>query len=324
MTVIRSLTLWYLLLLAQTVQAEWPINVITALSQEDPVYKGLQHFKEAVERRTEKEVTVRIFYGSQLGSDEDILEQARAGANVAVLIDGGRLSVYTKELGILAGPYLVSGAAQSRELVTSPLFETWVQALRESAGLQVLSFNWWQGERHMLTQKPIYTPADLVGVRVRTIGAPMFLETVAAMGASPTPISWAEIYPGLQQKVIDGAEAQHPASFSSRLYEVITHITKTGHINLMTGLVSGTRWFDKLPAHLQVVVREEALAAGDYATQLTLSALNDYETRMRAEGVTINEIDTTPFEQATAHVYEKLGYTEIRNQVHRQLKKTAD
>ncbi len=315
----KFLMVWTLMLLTAAAQADWPINVITALSQEDPVYKGLQHFKEGVERRTRQEVTVRIFYGSQLGSDEDILEQARAGANVAVLIDGGRLSVYTKELGILAGPYLVTGAAQSRELVTSPLFETWAQALKHSAGLQVLSFNWWQGERHMLTQKPVTKPADLTGVRVRTIGAPMFLETVSAMGASPTPISWAEIYPGLQQKVIDGAEAQHSASFSSRLYEVVTHITKTSHINLMTGLVSGSRWFDKLPAHLQKIVREEALAAGDYATQLTLSALSGYEAEMRARGVTISEIDTAPFIEATAGVYEKLGYTEIRRQVQRQL-----
>lgn len=303
--------------------ADWPLNVITALSQDDPMYQGLLQFQERVAKRTDGKVTVRIFYGSQLGSDEDILEQARAGANVAVLVDAGRLSVYTKPLGILAAPYLVKGAEESRQLVTSPLFESWVKDLRQAADLQILSFNWWQGERHLLTHKRVRTPADLAGVRLRTIGAPMFLETISAMGATPTPIAWAEVYPALQQEVIDGAEAQHPATYGARLYEVISHITKTGHINLMTGLVAGAGWFDKLPEHLQKIVREEATVAGDYATQRTLAALDDYEQKMREAGVNIDAIDAAPFEQATASVYEELGFSDIRKQVNRELRKSA-
>lgn len=299
---------------------DWSINVITALSMDDPMYQGLLHFKKNVEANTDGQVTVRIFYGSQLGSDEDIIEQARAGANVAVLIDGGRLSVYANELGILGAPYLVRGHQEARALVTSPLFQQWADKLEVNAGLHILSFNWWQGERHLLTHKPIHTPADLNGVRLRTIGAPVFIETVRAFGATPTPMAWAEVYPALQQKVIDGAEAQHQATYGARLYEVISHITKTGHINLITGLVTSADWFDRLPAPYQAEVIKAAVAAGDHATTITAASEAHSEQNMREAGVTITTPELAPFEQASQAVYHKLGYSELKQAVERTLR----
>ncbi len=84
-------------------------------------------------------------------------------------------------------------------------------------GHQILSFNWWQGDRHLLTNKPIKVPADLAGIRMRTPGAPVWMETIRAMGATPTAMGWGEVYPALQQKVIDAAEAQHPPRRMARV-----------------------------------------------------------------------------------------------------------
>ncbi len=283
------------------------------------MYKGLTRFKESVEKRTDGKLEIKIFTGSQLGKDEDVLEQARAGANVAVLVDGGRLATFVPELGILGAPYIVSGYDSSLQLVTSDLFNQWADKLRTASGHQILSFNWWQGERHLLTNKAIKTPADLDGVRMRTPGAPVWLETIRAMGATPTPLGWTEVYTGLQQGVIDAAEAQHPATYGSRLYEVIDHVTKTGHINLITGLVGSAAWFDGLPADVQKILQEEALSAGDFASRLTQESLADYEAKMREKGVVIDEIDVTPFREATEVVYTKLGYEELLKQVKAEL-----
>jgi tripartite ATP-independent transporter DctP family solute receptor len=268
--------------------------------------------RDEVAKRSNNQLTIRIFPGSQLGKDEDVLEQARAGANVAVVVDGGRLAVFVKEFGILSAPYIASGFPQIRKVVTSPMFEEWVQQLRKTSGHQVLSFNWWQGERHLLTNKPVTVPADLAGVRMRTPGAPVWMETIRAMGATPTPMAWGEVYPALQQKVIDAAEAQHPATFGSRLYEVTKHLTKTAHFNLITGIVTSAQWFDKLPADLQKILREESLAAGDFASQLTQDSLVGLEAEMKAKGMVIAEIDKTPFINATKSVYDKLGYGELK------------
>lgn len=301
-------------------QAQWSLNLITSLTTEDPMYKGLLQLKDAVETGSDGELTIRIFVGSQLGNDEDILEQARAGANVAVLVDGARLAIYTPELGILGAPYLSSGYDEIRKLVTSDLFNEWSDDLRQASGHQILSFNWWQGERHLLTSKPVTVPADLSGVRMRTPGAPVWLETIRGLGATPTPLAWSEVYSALQQDVIDAAEAQHPSSYNAHLYEVISHITKTGHINLITGLVCSAEWFDALPEHLQTLLLDSALQAGDYASTLNGELLDSIEAQFREAGVTITEIDVTPFRESTRGVYEKLGYTELRERVEAVLK----
>ena len=295
--------------------ADYTLSINTALTTEDPLYKGLESFRDAVAQRSNGALEVKLFPNSQLGPDEDVLEQARAGAPVAVVVDGGRLANFVKEFGVLGAPYLASGYEGIRKVVTSDMFEEWVQKLRDASGHQVLSFNWWQGERHLWTAEPVTTPADLAGNRMRTPGAPVWVETVTAMGAVPTPMPFAEVYSALEQKVIDSVEAQLPAGNGAKLFEVTKHLAKTGHINLITGLVTSAAWFDSLPPDLQTILREEALKAGDVASYGTQEALAQIEADLKAAGMTVNEVDVTPFKEATAGVYDKLGYGELRDQV---------
>jgi tripartite ATP-independent transporter DctP family solute receptor len=301
--------------------AQTVLNVNTALTTDDPMYAGLERMKANVEKRTAGKLAIRIYPGSQLGKDEDVLEQARAGANVAVLVDGGRLAPFVKEFGIMGAPYLVDNFDQVLRLTGSPLFKGWVDKLRNAANLQVLAFDWFQGHRHVLTNVSVKTPADLKGVRMRTPGAPVWLETVRAMGATPTGMPWSEVYSALQTKVIDGAEAQHPAVYGARLYEVVKVITKTEHIYLITGIVTSRTWFDKLPADQQAVLLEESVAAGKWASEKTIESLADYEKKLREKGVSVVEIDKTPFKNATAGVYATLGYTDLRRDVDKALGK---
>ena len=293
----------------------YTLNVSSSLTAEDPLFKGLNQFKAEVERRSEGQILVKLFPSSQLGPDEDVLEQARSGAGVAVVVDGGRMAPFVKEFGILGAPYVANNFDEMRKVVTSPLFETWAQKLRTASGHQIFSFNWYQGERHLLTNKPVKVPADLSGVRIRTPGAPVWLETVRGLGGTPTPMPWAEVYSALQMKAIDGAEAQDPATYGQRLYEVIKYITKTGHIQLITGLVGSRIWFDKLPPNLQAIIREESLKAGDTGSKATIDSIKNFEKLMTEKGVTISEVDIKPFVASTAFVYEKLGYTDLRKQV---------
>jgi tripartite ATP-independent transporter DctP family solute receptor len=295
--------------------ADYTLSINTALTTTDPLYKGLESFRDAVAERSKGALGVKLFPNSQLGADEDVLEQARAGAPVAVVVDGGRLAVFQKEFGVLGAPYLASGYEDVRKVVTSPLFEEWVKKLHDTSGHQVLSFNWWQGERHLWTTKPVTGPADLSGLRMRTPGAPVWVGTVAAMGATPTPMPFSEVYSALEQKVIDAVEAQLPAGYGAKLFEVTKHVTKTGHINLITGIVTSAPWFDSLSPELQTILREEALKAGDLASHGTEDALAQIEKDLVAAGMTISDIDTAAFKSATAGVYDKLGYGELRDQL---------
>ncbi len=293
--------------------ADYTLSVNTALATSDPLYKGLESFRDNVATASNGAIEVKLFPNSQLGSDEDVLEQARAGAPVAVVVDGGRLAAFVNEFGVLGAPYLASGYDGIRKVVVSDQFEEWIQKLHDTSGHQVLSFNWWQGERHLWTKNEVNTPADLNGNRMRTPGAPVWVETVTAMGAVPTPMPFAEVYAALEQSVIDSVEAQLPAGEGAKLYEVTSVLTKTGHINLITGLVTSGPWFDSLPADLQQVLRDEALKAGDVASYGTQDALAAIEAKLVEAGMTVNDIDVTPFRDATSGVYEKLGYGELRD-----------
>lgn len=295
--------------------ADYVLNVNTALTTGDPLYRGLEAFRDQVAARSGGRLEVALFPNSQLGPDEDVLEQARAGAPVAVIVDGGRLAVFVPEFGVLGAPYLAEGYEGIRRVVTSDLYDGWVEALRQASGHQVLSFNWWQGERHVVMDRAVAAPADLAGVRMRTPGAPVWTETVRAMGAVPTPMPYAEVYSALQQNVIDAVEVQLPALWGSRLHEVAPQITKTGHISLITGMVTSAIWYDSLPEDLRAILSEEALAAGDLASRGTEAALAEIEANLTAAGATITEIDLTPFRNATAGVYDALGYGALRDQL---------
>ncbi|MDR1828398.1 MAG: C4-dicarboxylate TRAP transporter substrate-binding protein [Methylobacteriaceae bacterium] len=313
-------TIFYAALIASTaigqaMAADFTLNVNTALTTDDPLYKGLETFRDEIAKRSEGKIEIKLFPNSQLGSDEDVIEQARAGAPVAVVVEGGRLANYVKEFGIMTAPYIAKSYEGVRKVTVSPLFAEWEKKLHDTAGLQVLSFNWSQGERQVIMNKPVKTPADLAGVRMRTPGAPVWIETVRAMGATPAPMPYSEVYSAMQQQVIDAVEAQIPAAYGSKLQEVAKHITKTHHIFLITGLVASGGWYDSLPDNLKTIVREEALKAGDVASYGTRDSIAGLEKKMEEAGVTFHEIDVEPFRKATEVVYDKLGYGELREQI---------
>ncbi|WP_447893660.1 C4-dicarboxylate TRAP transporter substrate-binding protein [Vreelandella sp. GE22] len=304
-----------LVLASSSAYAEHQLNLSIALSPQDPIAQALDEAKAAIEERSDGELTIQIFPNSQLGSDEDVVEQIRSGANIAILIDAGRLSEYQPELGILSAPYLVEDPQDYAQITSSPLYNDWVEGLADQSGLRLLNYNWFQGSRQMLTQNEVNTPEDLSGVRVRTINSPVWVKTIEAMGATPTPLPWSEVYSALQLGSIDGAEAQLTAAEGQNLHEVITHIAMTNHIHLMTGIATSDQWYQSLPEELRTILDEELLKAGDEASTAIAEAQAAVQERMEAEGVTFTEIDRELFRERVDSVYEELGYDEYRDQL---------
>lgn len=300
----------------------YTLKLGTALTDGDPIYEGLKDFSEAVKERTDGKVTVEIFGSGSLGEDNDIIEQAKTGANVAVVVDSGRLADMVPEIGILTAPYIVDNFDEANKVAQSDLFKGWSDKLATDNNLQILSFNWYQGERHMLTNKPIETPEDLEGLKIRTMGSPVALATMESLGMSPAGIAWTEVYPGLQQGVIDAAEAQHPATYGANLHEVVDYLTKTRHFQLITGIVAGADWMSNLPSDYQKIIYEEAQKQGEIASENTVKSLEEYEQKLIDEGVTVNEVDVAPFKEKTNAVYEEFdGYTELHEKINKILGK---
>ncbi|WP_238367242.1 C4-dicarboxylate TRAP transporter substrate-binding protein [Mesobacterium pallidum] len=294
------------LALAAGAQAETTLRIGTVLAPNDPMGQGLDKFAAEVAEATGGEVVVEIFHNSQLGDTTEMLDQARAGANVGTVTDVARLSSFVPSLAIMSAPFLFDTYEQADKFALSDEYLAWGDELAEKAGLVMLASNWYQGARHALTQKPISGPADLAGVRMRTIGAPVWIETIRAMGAEPTPIAWGEVYSALQLGSIDAAEAQPTAIWGAKLYEVIENVTKTGHIQLVTALVISADSWDELSDENKAIVRNLAVENGRYASGLTIEQGEEALAKVAEAGVTVSEVDLAPFKEAVAKVYTML------------------
>lgn len=282
----------------------------TVLAPDDPMGQGLEKFKTEVETATNGEVLVQVFHNSQLGDTTEMIDQARAGANVGTVTDVARLSSFVPSLAIMSAPFLFDTYDDADRFALSEDYLRWGEELKDASGLVMLASNWYQGPRHLLTQKPISGPADLAGVRMRTIGAPIWIETIRAMGAEPTPIAWGEVYSALQLGSIDAAEAQPTAITGAKLHEVVKNVTKTGHIQLVTALVVSAEAWDQISPEHQAIVRDLAVENGRYASQLTIDLGEQALADVAAVGVDVADVDLAPFKQAVSGVYELLDLQE--------------
>ncbi len=299
----------------------YTLRISTVIGSADPLFKGFKSFAEAVGKRTNGKVQASVYPDAQLGQDEDVMEQALLGTDVAFNTDAGRLGVRIKEMGIVLAPYLFDTPADARKFLVSDLFKKWQQRLEAEHNLTLLSLNYYVGGRNFITKTPIKSPDDLKGKRIRTPGAPVWQETIRSFGATPVALPWVETYPAFQQGVIDGAEAQHPATYGAKLHEGGKYITLTNHILLMNGLVVGTKWFKKLPEDYQKVLVEECIKAGDLTTEMVVASEKDYEKKMQAEGAKVNSIDTAPFKAMAENAYVKLGFVDLRKEISKILGK---
>lgn len=292
---------------AVTAQAQTTLRLGTVLAPSDPMGQGLDKFKTDVEAATKGAVKVDVFHASQLGDTTEMLDQARSGANVGTVTDVARLSSFVPSLAIMSAPFLFDTYDQADKFALSKEYLGWGEELKDKASLVMLASNWYQGPRHVLTQKPIAGPADLSGIRMRTIGAPVWIETIRAMGAEPTPMAWGEVYSALQLGTLDGAEAQPTAITGAKLFEVIKNVSKTGHIQLVTALVIGAETWDDISPENQKIVRDLAVENGRYASKLTIDLGVKSMEQVAAAGVTISDVDLAPFKAAVKPVYAKLN-----------------
>ena len=292
--------------------AEIKFALSTSQNATDPLAIAMEEAAVRIEERTNGEIDVTVYPSSQLGSDNDVLEQIRNGAAIAVLVDAGRLAPFKKELGILSAPYLVDDWTQYAAITASEPYLAWVEDLAATSGLRLLNYNWFQGTRQMFTKAPVSAAADLSGVRVRTIDAPGWLATVNAMGATAVPMAWSEVYSALQLGAIDGAEAQLTGAYGIKLHEVTGNLAFTNHVQLVTGLTTSEQWFKSLTPEQQAILTEELAQAGDDASAATVAKGEEVLAEMKAGGMTVNEVDPEEFRTLTAGVYAELGLEEAR------------
>jgi TRAP-type C4-dicarboxylate transport system substrate-binding protein len=296
------------------------LKMSTQLNDTSPMVDGFKEWAKAVEERSGGRLKIQVFTSASMGSDEDVIELALLGVNVAVLTDGGRMANYAKEIGIIGMAYIADNYDELRRITETPTFAAWDEELVRNK-MRILSYNWYDGPRNFYTNKLVERPGDLRGLRIRTPGAPVWARSVASLGATPIAMPWPDSYNALQSKSIDGVEVQSTSGYPARMYEVTTNIAKTEHFQLANFIMVGEKWFSTLPEDLKTILKEECKKAAVANAAKILDKAGEYEKLMAEKGMRFNEVDKDAFRAASEAAYKDLGFLELRNKIWREIGK---
>jgi tripartite ATP-independent transporter DctP family solute receptor len=303
-------------------QAKHSLKFNHVLGPKEPYHDGFLAWAKAVEARTKGGLKIDVFHSAQLGKEEDILEQIRAGANIGQNTDSARMGNYVPGIAVMNGPYFAETLEEVAKLRKAPTVVKWNQELADKFGFKVLSFSWVQGYRHFYTNKPIRKPEDLKGLRIRTPPAPIWQESIRALGATPVAMAFTEMYPGLQQRAIDGVELVYNNIPGGKFYEVLKFSNETRHIMLINFEVVSAKWFNSLPKDYQQILVEECDKAGEATSRRIFQLEDQVEADLKKRGMTIVEdVDLAAFRKAGEKAYEALNIQDAKRQVHKEIGK---
>lgn len=303
-------------------QQKFNLKFNHVLGPKEPFHDGFMAWSKAVEARTKGGLKIDVFHSAQLGKEEDIIEQIRQGANLGQNTDSARMGNYVPGIAVMNGPYFVETLEDVAKLRKAPTVIKWQDELASKHGLKVVSFSWVQGYRHFFTNKPVKTPDDLKGLRIRTPPAPIWQESIRALGATPVAMAFGEMYPGLQQRAIDGVELVYNNIPGGRFYEVLKFANETKHIMLINFEVVSAKWFDSLPKDYQAALLEEADKAGEATSKEIFRLEGEVEQQLKGRGMTIVEdVNLDAFRKAGEKAYEVLNILEAKKAVHKEIGK---
>lgn len=242
-------------------------------------------------------VQLRIFPGSQLGSDTDVLGQLRSGAVQFFTLSGLILSTLVPAAAINGVGFAFKDYGQVWGAMDGRL-GAYVRAEIGRHGLLAMERIWDNGFRQTTTStRPIVTPADFAGLKMRVPVAPLWTSMFQALGAAPTSINFSEVYSALQTHVADGEENPLAVIYTAKLYEVQKYCSLTNHMWDGFWMLANPRAFDRMPQDAQEVVARELNRAA-LEQRADVAKLNaDLQGRLTKAGMAFNAVDPAPFRE---------------------------
>jgi len=269
-----------------------------------PNTAAMDRFAELVEASTNGEINVDVFHGGVLGSQPDALEQVRIGAIEVGNFNLGPIGPMVKEANLVSLPFIFKSVPHMFRVLDGEAGQT-ISAAMGDAG--ILPLAWIDaGARSFYTQKPINTPADVEGLKIRVMNNNLYTSMISAMGGNPSPMAFSEVQQALKTGVVDGAENNFPSFKNVGHYEVTTHYSLSEHLIIPECICVNTKKFNALSADMQAAVRESAEAAALYQRELWSVQSEQARKDVEAAGIKVNEVaDKGPFQAAMVSVYDE-------------------
>jgi len=212
------------------------LKLAHGLDVEHPVHKAMAYLAEEVARKSAGKMRVDIYPSEQLGSERECLELVQLGILSMTKSSSGPMEGFVPAMKVFGLPYLFRDADHMWQVFLGPIGRE-ILAAGIPKGLQGLCFYDAGARSFYTTTRAVRSPADLEGMKIRVMKSEMAMRMIEAMGGSPTPIDWGELYTALQQGVVEGAENNRPTFFVSRQYEICRFYTLDEHLRLPDVLV---------------------------------------------------------------------------------------
>ena len=273
------------------------IRVAHGQNEEHPQHKALEEFEKYVEEKTNGALDVQLFPNELLGASAQALELCQTGAIDLVIASLGNLEAFEDSYTALNLPYIMDSTEHYHEVmndeeIMGPIYES----TRESGFIGLTWFD--AGVRNVYTtKKVINTPEDLKGLKIRVQTSPTNVKMLQALGASPTPMSFGEVYTGLQQSVIDGAENNELALINNKHGEVAKHYSYNMHAMLPDLLIVNARLLDELPKEQAQAIIDGAKLANEYEVDAWEQAATEAKQKAEEMGVNFYYPDIKPFQE---------------------------
>ncbi len=268
---------------------------------------GAEQFKKLVEEKSGGEMKVNIFPQAQLGGERDLAEGVRMGTIEMSSVAAGNMAGFVPELQVFGVPFLFQTREQVYSVLDGPVGKDLADIML-GKGFVNLSI-WEVGFRNITNNiRPVKTPDDMKGLKIRVQESKIWIEFMKSLGAIATPIPFGELYTALQQKVVDGQENPVATIYSMKFYEVQKYLSLTGHTYEPALVVANPKWFNGLDPKHQAILKEAAMEAAVFQRQKLAELDRERFEVIRKAGVEVVENpDKAAFAKATEDLHKVLA-----------------
>ncbi|HSH09905.1 MAG TPA: TRAP transporter substrate-binding protein [Oceanipulchritudo sp.] len=287
-----------------------------ALDQEHPVHVAMEFMAQRAAELSGGKVVIEVFPNGQLGTETDCIEQVQRGALALVKTSTAPMEGFIPEMALFGLPYLFRDEDHYWKVLLSPIGQELLQK-GTGTGMRGLCYYDSGSRSFYTTKKPILSPADLKGQKIRVMRSKMSMNMISQMGGSPTPIPWGELYTALQQGMVDGAENNAPSFFTSRHFEVSKFYSLDEHTRIPDIVLLSEEIWEKLTPQVQEWVLQAANESVEFQRKLWQEQTARNLEELQQAGVKVYYPDKEPFREIVKPLYAEFEGTEIGEYVKR-------
>ncbi|SCY65343.1 TRAP transporter substrate-binding protein [Paracoccus tibetensis] len=291
--------------LSTAASAQTVIRVGHGAQAGHPTHLGLLRLSEIVAERTDGEVQIEVFADRQLGEEREMVEGLQLGTVDMTVVSTGPLNAFVPEIAVLDLPFLFRDSQHAYGVLDG---EVGQEILAKFEGAGILGLGYFEnGWRHLTTKGAVDAREDLQGVKLRTMQNPVHMAAFEAMGASPVPMAWGEVFTSLGQGVIDAQENPITVIYTNSLWEVQSHVTLTGHVYGPHVILASQVVWDGLPEDARTAISEAMPEVIAFQRQESQRLEAEQIDLLRDKGMTVSDVDPAPFREAAQAVYSQFS-----------------